>query len=49
MIRFLTPFESGIRPVSGWRWYWRFLRDYPDMIPRVEHDCFSALDGLVIA
>lgn len=43
---FIQPFEAGL---SGWRWYWRFLRDYPDMIRPVENDCFAAMRGLVIA
>jgi hypothetical protein len=40
---FFSPFETGHRPCSGWRWYWRFLREYPDMMRKVEADCFTIL------
>lgn len=43
---FMRPFESGL---SGWRWYHRFLREYPDMKLDVANDCYAAMPGLVIA
>lgn len=47
---FFSPFESGYKG-TGWRWYWKFLRDYPNMVRTVEADCFAALcyNGLVTA
>jgi hypothetical protein len=47
----MSPFETGIRWISGWRWYWRFLIAYPHMVASCEHDCFAALinEGLVCA
>lgn len=47
--KFFSPFETGHRLNTGWRWYWQFLRDYPEIDVRVEHDCFAALDRIVIA
>jgi len=49
MTKFFSPFETGHRPIAGWRWYWRLLRAYPEMDRRVEHDCFAAMPGLVWA
>ncbi len=42
MSKFFSPFETGVR-LSGWRWYWKFLCDHPEMDQRVEHDCYAAL------
>lgn len=42
--QFFSPFETGYRPITGWRWYWSFLNAYPSMIREVEHDCFAAID-----
>lgn len=43
--RFFSPFETGYRPIAGWRWYWRFLREHPTgMALRCEADCHAALD-----
>lgn len=45
---FFSPFET----MKDWRWYWRFLRQYPTgMALRCEADCYAALgyDGLVMA
>lgn len=44
---FFSPFET----LKPWRYYWKFMREYPGMVTRVEADCFAALcyDGLVTA
>lgn len=51
MSRFISPFETGYRPVSGWRWYLNFLLAHPEAVAYVQHDCFAVLiaDGLVCA
>lgn len=49
-MRYFSPFESNYRPESGWRWYWKFLREYPHMAAEVESDTFDCLAarGLVM-
>lgn len=59
-MRFFSPFETNVRCIgypgapgdaAGWRWYHRFLSDYPNMVRTVESDCFDCLieRGLVVA
>lgn len=43
--RFYRPFEAGM---SGWRWYHRFLREYPGMIWQVEADCYTAIGRFLV-
>lgn len=49
-MRFFSPFETGVRLLTGWRWYHRFLAEH-DPIWWVEADCWTVLieEGLVIA
>lgn len=47
---FFSPFESGYRPYTGWRWYYNFLKQ-PGMVMYVESDTWDCLidHGLVTA